>query len=493
MWHARRMRAWWEALVTGPAADRRVMRLARSLAAVILVVSVVRFADRAPHLVWPTDIGTDVSNYRAAGERLAEGHPLYALSAGDRPVPQDLPPYFDVPLLSPPPIAVAWWSIDALPASIAMRAWWLVSGAAALGFALLLIRGLPLFPLLGATLLFPFLAVVALSGNVNGLLLWVGWFAWRSDAFPDRRGAGVAAGFAAAAGGAVKLTPGIFLVWLATRRRRPTVCWGIGLGLGAVLLTILVAGPGSFADYLTISGRTTVSGATALSLTGIARDLGLPAAFAGMLPAIAGLVAAGILLIVGRHPRAGFVVACVASIVASPVVRLESLALLLPAFVPSIPTRSAPLDAPVRAPLPMRAVGFAGIAVVALALALGAVTERASAYRVANGTEREYILRIRDDRNSRASVGWVIPSGASGWAWRDQAGTFQGEATLFADSCVPLETWRTQPLGESLTLGSGSGGGMPSLVREPIPDGLTDDGDERYFAFTHRCTEGPAS
>ena len=47
----------------------------------------------------------DSFTYLAAGERLNAGHPLYALSPGDRPVELH-PPYWTVPLLSPPLVAV---------------------------------------------------------------------------------------------------------------------------------------------------------------------------------------------------------------------------------------------------------------------------------------------------------------------------------------------------------------------------------------------------
>ena len=55
----------------------------------------------------PTRPGSDAWNYLAAGERLNAGHPLYALSAG-RPTVPLAPPYWSVPLLAPPPIAVLW-------------------------------------------------------------------------------------------------------------------------------------------------------------------------------------------------------------------------------------------------------------------------------------------------------------------------------------------------------------------------------------------------
>ena len=93
-----------------------------------------------PDLVRPTDIGTDTSNYYAAGQRLADGHVLYALSPGDRPVPQDSPPFFSVPLLSPPPIAVIWRLLAILPDSVVMYAWWIVAALASTALAAFLIN-----------------------------------------------------------------------------------------------------------------------------------------------------------------------------------------------------------------------------------------------------------------------------------------------------------------------------------------------------------------
>ena len=49
----------------------------------------------------------DAFTYLSAGERLNAGHLLYALSPGDRPVGLH-PPFWTVPLVSPPPIAVVF-------------------------------------------------------------------------------------------------------------------------------------------------------------------------------------------------------------------------------------------------------------------------------------------------------------------------------------------------------------------------------------------------
>ena len=63
--------------------------------------------------------------YLAAGERLNAGHPLYALSPGDRPLGMQ-PPYWTVPLLSPPPIAVLFRPLAALPNELGGDGWWAI-------------------------------------------------------------------------------------------------------------------------------------------------------------------------------------------------------------------------------------------------------------------------------------------------------------------------------------------------------------------------------
>jgi hypothetical protein len=118
-----------------------------------------------PELLNPTAIGTDASNYFAAGQRLNAGHPLYALSPGDREVPLN-PPYWSVPLLSPPFLAVVWRPLAAL-GEAAMVGWWLAGlGTVIVLTAWLILRGSPIRNALLA-LLFPALAMAAWSGNVH--------------------------------------------------------------------------------------------------------------------------------------------------------------------------------------------------------------------------------------------------------------------------------------------------------------------------------------
>ena len=77
-----------------------------------------------PSLLNPTTVGSDTYNYYAAGMRLDIGHSIYTLSPGDLPVPI-LPPYYTVPLLSPPLAAVIWRPLALLPAAPVMYIWWI--------------------------------------------------------------------------------------------------------------------------------------------------------------------------------------------------------------------------------------------------------------------------------------------------------------------------------------------------------------------------------
>jgi len=117
----------------------------------------------------PTEIWTDSSNYYAAGLRLNAGHHLYSFLPGDRAVPMS-PPYWTVPILAPPPIAV-FWRLPALLGDTSMVIWWAASTASVLGTVLFIARRATL-PVLAAICLFsPTLAFSAVSGNANSFLV----------------------------------------------------------------------------------------------------------------------------------------------------------------------------------------------------------------------------------------------------------------------------------------------------------------------------------
>src|SRR5439155_18905551 len=65
----------------------------------------------------------DATVYLAAGERLDAGHALYALAPGDRD-PGLKPPYWTVPLLSPPLIGVVFRPLALLPWAVGAYIFW---------------------------------------------------------------------------------------------------------------------------------------------------------------------------------------------------------------------------------------------------------------------------------------------------------------------------------------------------------------------------------
>jgi hypothetical protein len=123
-------------------------------------------------LVFPVDpaaYGGDGWNYLAAGERLNAGHPLYELSPGDRDVPLR-PPYWTVPLLSPPLIAVIWRPLAAL-GDASMYLWWAGGFVACGALSAFVIRRATTIQMVAFVALSPLLALTAISGNASAYLV----------------------------------------------------------------------------------------------------------------------------------------------------------------------------------------------------------------------------------------------------------------------------------------------------------------------------------
>jgi hypothetical protein len=233
------------ALVSRAASQRATNSLRWVSALSILIVIVPLVA--AEFETFPTRPSGDPWNYLAAGERLNAGHPLYELSPGDRPV--DLhPPFWSVPLLSPPFIAVVWRPLAPLGDN-AMVVWWAGGVLATALFILWLLRRLQNpWAIFGLVALSPPLAYGALSGNAIGYLIPI--LALRHPA-------------AVAVGAAVRLTPALFA---------PSVGIRMTLGFGAALAAVSLLGAGleNHLDWLRAVGS---SAPTPNSISGIT---GLP-------------------------------------------------------------------------------------------------------------------------------------------------------------------------------------------------------------------------
>ena len=257
----------------------------------------------------------DPWNYLAAGERLNAGHALYALAPGDRPVVL-MPPYWNAPLLSPPTIAVVWRPL-AMVGDASMTLWMVANVLAIAAAIVLLCRSLDVVPLLAVALVSPALGMLAWSGNVNGLVL-LGMVVLYA-----RRDSPVIAGILLAALVATKLTPVYLAVWLISTKRWAALGWMLG-GLAVLAVaTAIVAGPGSFSEWLTATASAAPSPLSVAQLLGLT-----PLVVAVALGAVVVLAAA---IIPGRG---AFAVAAVASAVATPALYFQALALLCAAAAP---------------------------------------------------------------------------------------------------------------------------------------------------------------
>ncbi|MBA2381077.1 MAG: DUF2029 domain-containing protein [Chloroflexi bacterium] len=258
---------------------------------------------------------TDATTYLAAGERLNVGHELYRLEPGDRPV-LTLPGFFTAPLLSPPPIAVAWRPLSAL-GTWGWAAWVVAAWIALLGtIVYLVLRVGPPAVLLVFVLSHPIGEQLAVA-NFNAFVPALYVLLWTLRNRP-------AAGAIVATVAAIKLAPIGFGGWLLGRRNwRAIAVLAAGL---AVLFVVggLGAGFGSYLEYLgTLPGNRP----TALSLSGMV----------GWAPGSYVLLVAGSLAsmaIARRKPRLAFGLAVTAVVLGTPALYASGLVGLLALAAP---------------------------------------------------------------------------------------------------------------------------------------------------------------
>ncbi len=305
----------------------------RSLAAIAVIVflltlawaAVTSWPGSSPGLSWIAD--THV--YRAAGERLNAGHPLYDYEPGDRQLTVD-PFRFVGPLLSPPLIAAIWRPLALLPFEPIVFAWWLAGLAVCAGTVLWLVLrgGAPVA--IGVLLLVIPLAFTAWSGNVQAFLTPLIAFTWIALERGRLRLAGAAIGVATV----LKLSPAFLGWWLLTTRRWSAFRAALAAGMVALALGVLGAGPSAYLDYLDVARTVSRFGGTEASLTGILRAAGASEEVRALVTPIVSVIGVFVIAALRGRPRAGFAAAIVTGVLASTVMNLTNVSLLLAAFVP---------------------------------------------------------------------------------------------------------------------------------------------------------------
>lgn len=273
----------------------------------------------------------DAFTYLAAGERLNDGHLLYALSPGDREVGLK-PPFWTVPLLSPPPIAVVFRVFAAIPNEIGVYVWWAICIASIAGTIVVMLRRRPI--LVG-------LAVIALTiplvyeigvGNLNALLVAGIVAAW----YLLTRGRDLPAGAIIAAMTALKLTPVVLAWWLITQRRWDGGKGFVLAGLTIAAISVLGAGLSAHLEFLGIIRQTASAGTTVLSLAGAARYLGIDAGVASALPTLALVAGFVVVWTLRARPGVAYAAAIVTMLVGSPVINVNWFTILLAALAPLV-------------------------------------------------------------------------------------------------------------------------------------------------------------
>jgi Glycosyltransferase family 87 len=304
-------------------------QLQRIASATIIIVAFAAVATAAITMVTaPGWFPNDANTYRAAGERLNDGHFLYRLLPGDR-VMTVHPPFITVPLLSPPPIAVLWRPI-ALLGDASLYLWWIGCVVATLLALVLLGRRRPITTGVGMLVLVIPLGLALGWSNVDGYFLLglvATWLAARS-------GRDLAAGGIVATMVAIKLTPAPLVLWLLVIGRYRAFAAAVGFGIAWLAVSVVGAGLPAHSEYLDVIRNTLGPGTTDLSLAGMGRAIGLPVAVAGYLPIAWWMLCGLAIALLRRRPGPAFGAAILMEVLGSPVVQPYTFILLLAIIAP---------------------------------------------------------------------------------------------------------------------------------------------------------------
>lgn len=270
-----------------------------------LVVAVVVAAAAAQNT-----LGFDFLAYHAAASRVFAGEPLYDMSYAET---GGFGLFYYPPTFGPLVLPFGLLAADA-----AVWAWTVLLVAAFLvGVALLPVPAKVrwLILLLGG-LSWPVAYAIKL-GQVGPLLFLAFVAGWRWLGDPVRLG------LSAAVGAAIKIQPGLVLAWALLAGRLRTVAVGAVVLAALAALATLVAGVGSWSDFLTLVVRVSDPITTEHNFTpgAVAYQLGVARHLAALLQAASTALALLVVIVAALRasPVAGYQAAIVASQLISPV------------------------------------------------------------------------------------------------------------------------------------------------------------------------------
>lgn len=400
-------------------------------------------------LLHPADFGSDTSNYVAAGER-ALNVELYRLSPGDRPVPADNPPDWSVPILSPPPVGTVWAGLAWLPDPLRFHLLWALGLAGTCWLVLYLTARLHLLLLIPGYYLFATnLAVMAWSGNVNALIAPGLALVWLLLTSSRARQAGVVAGAIVGLSALLKLGPAFVGLWLLSAAHWRAVAAALVTTIVVGLLTLVLVGPADFGTYLDII-RASSGTASPLSIPGFASALGVPVELRSLVLGVVLTLAALVVVVARREPRFTFTVAVIAAVMATTIVRPETIAVGVAAAVPWVSREGAPRwhpQLPTATTVNAMVSPLVAVAAVVAMVATGGLAR--SSMQITNSRPEPVIVRYTVPFQG-ASFGYRLEPGSSGVAWSDRMGKATGYGYVLSADCRILD--RLPPRPDASTL-----------------------------------------
>jgi hypothetical protein len=272
----------------------------------------------------------DAIVYLASGERLNAGHLLYALSPGDRIIAPK-PPYWTVPTLSPPFMAVLFRPLALLPPDLGAYVWWAATISSIVATLAILVRRIPILTSLAVLVMGIPIAYEIGIGNVNAFILAGSILVW----FTATRGHGQIAGALTAFLVMVKIWPLALVWWLIGQRRTDALRAGLVTGVILAVISVLGAGIAAHFTYLQVIRDTASQGTSDLSVAGLARSVGVPGTVAGFLPWLVFIGGLGLAWLLRSRPGASFAFAIGAMVLGSSVVNINSFAMLIAILAPA--------------------------------------------------------------------------------------------------------------------------------------------------------------
>jgi len=242
-------------------------------------------------------------------------------------------------------------------------------------------------------------------------------------------------------------------VWLVAERRTSALASAGATAVASIVAAIWMGGIGILGDYLDVVLHST-NEASPMSIPGLLRGIGFsaPVARIGLLL----VVALGCVAIVALRAdrRRAFAVAVIVSVIATTVVRPETLVVALVALVPWA-TEGAHVAGgtsrvwPVRSPMLAVAAGVTAIAVVVSGASGGL---RSSSMTLSNETAQTVIVRFATS-SPDGTFGYRLAAGEVGTGWLGRIGTGASPIFVTTADCEILYHLDADPGVSALRIG----------------------------------------